>query len=291
MSEKNKLQELCQKRKWEIPMYDSVKNPDCPPHQPEWNATVTIMANGKKIIIDTIVPTTSKKSAEKQAAELMLAHLKSTLSNKKSMLQKLSDSTKIHITSTHQRFINNSVTEPAESVPDFIGSSAEVKTISENIFEPFESVPINFTNSDTLSSSENINVNCIYLIDLENSPCFKHGYRNDSIYIGFINSIHHSIDKYDEWHLCESDNIEKELFHSSNHKLLYAVEGGTADLADHFMTLFIYPLVDYLKKICYNQKICIISGDHAGWCTRTCLEKVLKWHNLSGIEIINRGKL
>ena len=128
---------------------------------------------------------------------------------------------------------------------------------------------------------------CINLIDLENKPCFKKNISDHSLYIGFINSIHHSVDKYNTWHTCCTDDIKSEIVESNNNKLLYLIDGGIADLADHFMTVLTYPLVHFIKDFDQKYTINIISGDHAGWCTRACLEKVIKWNNLSNVEINN----
>jgi len=112
-------------------------------------------------------------------------------------------------------------------------------------------------------------------------------YEPDTLYIGFLNSIHHSINKYSDWSTASSDDITKEIDSSNNNKLLYLIDGGTPDLVDHFITLLIYPVAHYVKK--YNTKptIMIVSGDHAGWCTRACLEKVLRWNNVLVTEIRN----
>lgn len=93
--------------------------------------------------------------------------------------------------------------------------------------------------------------------------------------------------KYSKWHKCKSDNILKELQDSQNNRLLYLIEGGVSDLVDHFMTLLIYPVINYIKQIEILPTIIIVSGDHAAWCTKTCLEKVLKWHNIQVESIIN----
>ncbi|AYV85681.1 MAG: double-stranded RNA binding motif protein [Satyrvirus sp.] len=126
----------------------------------------------------------------------------------------------------------------------------------------------------------------IYLIDLENRPAFKHKTESNSLYIGFINEMHHSIDKYSGWHKCKSDDISKEICESNSRKIFYAINGGTQDLADHLMTLILYPVVWYIQTLDYYPNIIIVSGDHAGWCTRICLEKILSWKNIPNIPNI-----
>ena len=136
--------------------------------------------------------------------------------------------------------------------------------------------------------SENIyKIENIYIIDLENKPQFKlDGSRyNNCLFIGFINSTHNSLQRYTSWHICASDDIHREF--TTNNCLLYLIEGGNPDLADHFMTMFIYPLINYLDNLKTTPTINIISGDHAGWCTRICLEQALKWKNKNNIKIHN----
>nr|AEX63025.1 hypothetical protein mv_R823 [Moumouvirus Monve] len=107
------------------------------------------------------------------------------------------------------------------------------------------------------------------------------------IYVGFLNTIHHSVPKYNKWYRCKSDNISKELQDGQNNKLLFLIEGGVSDLVDHFMTLLIYPVINYIKQLEIAPTIIIVSGDHAAWCTKTCLEKVLKWHEIQVESIVN----
>ena len=149
-------------------------------------------------------------------------------------------------------------------------------------------------NSQVLQNNQSIinllSINDIYLIDLENKPIFKNKNKINSLYIGFLNSIHHTLNKYKHWHKCDSDNITKELTESKNCNLLYLIEGGIPDLVDHFMTAFVHPITNFIQTHNMNVTIHIISGDHAGWCTRTCLKKTLKWRNLN-INIINSASI
>lgn len=126
----------------------------------------------------------------------------------------------------------------------------------------------------------------IYLIDLENKPALKVNFKSTGLYFGFINSIHHSIGKYKGWHKCESDSVEKEIKAANSNLLLYCIEGGTADLSDHFLTLFSYPIVNFIQESNIAPVIHIITGDHAGWCSRACIEKILSWRSLN-IKIVN----
>lgn len=239
MSEKNILQEYCQKNNISLPIYSSWS--EGLSHQLSWSANVTVIINNKNIVISTIVPTNSKISAEKQAASLMIEHIKSIKDPdyKPSILKTLSDKNKLNIKSTHN---------------------------------------INYQNIQDVQCKI-INV---YIIDLENKPCFNIHFKNDSVYIGFINSIHNSLKKYHDWHICTDDNISVQ----TNNKLLYIIDGGVSDLVDHFITLLIYPLIDYINSKDITS-IYIVSGDHAGWCTRTCLQKVLEWKNINKVSIYN----
>ncbi len=91
--------------------------------------------------------------------------------------------------------------------------------------------------------------NIIYLIDLENKPIFKKKLDKNILYIGFINSIHNSLIKYTDWNVSNSDNLFEEILKSKNNKQLYLIEGGISDLVDHFITLYMYPLINYLLLI------------------------------------------
>ena len=281
MSEKNRLQEYCQKNKLLMPTYQTWSTGE--PHKLQWSGSVTVIIDGKYKTIDTIVPTNSKISAEKQAAALMFDHIKQIKNkgNKEaSRLSKLKDSTKINITSTHK---------PTKPAP--IDSSDDDDIIIDDDAEHTNNIiPDQISKViDDADIDQDIGINKIYLIDLENKPCFKSilNFNKNSLYIGFINSIHHSVGSYNDWHKCSSDNIALELVESGNNKLFYLVDGGTSDLADHFMTAMIYPVVSYIQNTKILPKIYIISGDHAGWCTRACLEKILKWNKIVGISIKN----
>lgn len=283
MSEKNNLQEYCQKNKLGMPKYESWSSGES--HRLQWSARVTIIKDKKEIIIDTIVPVGSKVIAEKQAAALMMDHLRNkNKEHEPSLLTKLKDATKLNIISTHpsnkkEVMIPNEKTKPTEPV----------ESSDEDILEDKDSREIGI-----LATKNDIEeISGIYLIDLENKPCFSKtaDLKKNSIYIGFINSIHHSVAKYENWHRCNTDNIAIELVTAGDNKLLYLVDGGTPDLADHFMTAMLYPVVEYIKKTKITPKIYIVSGDHAGWCTRGCLEKILKWNKISDVEINNTNAI
>ncbi len=66
------------------------------------------------------------------------------------------------------------------------------------------------------------------------------------------------------------------------------IDGGVTDLADHFMTSFIYPIIEFINQQNHPIKsIIIVSGDHAGWCNRYCFEKILKLKNMTNVTIEN----
>ena len=252
MSEKNKLQEYCHKYKLDPPEYESSDNKN--PRQPEWFSKVTVVVNGKRVTTDIVGPCLSKVSAEKQAAQLMLD------------------------------YIYGSSSPESETRLNSTGSSSPHKLASND--------PLADQFKNLCAAPKPSEITNIYLIDLENKPCFKYvKFQSNCLYIGFINSIHNSVGQYIDWHQCKSDDIAAELAVSNNPRLLYLIEGGTPDLADHFMTALIYPIVDYLQKNDIKTTVSIISGDHAGWCTRSCLEKVLKWRKMTSIEIANGASL
>ena len=106
MSEKNMLQEFCQKNKIPMPIYKSWHIGK--PHKLEWSGNVTIKLNNEDITINTLVNTNSKVAAEKQAAIMMLDYIRTKKNknniNKISQISKFSHIT-IYIIST-QNFIS-----------------------------------------------------------------------------------------------------------------------------------------------------------------------------------------
>ena len=315
MSEKNSLQEYCQKEKIAMPVYNSWSiGPD---HQKKWSASVSLMVNGKKIIVDTIESTISKIGAEKQAAMLMLDLVKS-----KKTPNKILGTTKMR-TSENREPCSRLSRSPEEVLfQNFSRTVSLVKRVEPAVWnhEHNSKYSLDLDNDENPKScasktggddddiyilDDNNDIICIenmqtirpeprfsvarsiYLLDLENKPMFKkNNFKTESVYIGFLNSIHHSVEKYSDWHKCKSDRLVDEINSSDDNKLLYLVDGGTADLVDHFITALIYPIIDYIKQLNTKPTIYIISGDHAGWCTRACFEKILKWHSIE-VDIIN----
>ncbi len=301
MSEKNRLQEYCQKYDLPLPIYKCWSTGE--QHKLQWSASVTLIIGKKNITANTIVPSNSKISAEKQAALMMLDHIKSkgTNSHKISNLSKLRIATEQAIATSHKSlFVNKpaiskkslSDSESSESTNSESCGSSNSGSETDNKYNDDNNkiiIDISDLNTDNITT---VYFDNIYLIDLENKPAFRCNIRNDSLYLGFINTIHHSVGKYNTWHKSSTDDIINEISTSKNNKLLYLIDGGTTDLVDHFMTVFSYPLVRYIQKNhLIHASIYIISGDHAGWCTRACLEKVFEWHKMSGIKIINSVNL
>lgn len=210
-------------------------------HKLKWSAHVNIISGQGNIFATTKIPTYTKIDAEKQAAMILF----NQLSNNEMIPNKL------HTISLK------------EKIPENINSELSINT---------ESLTNYFL--------DHVNINKVYFIDLENIPVFKYTFKNNAIYIGFLNSIHHSVNKYNTWHKCQNDNIQQEINESKCNKLLYLIEGGTTDLVDHFMTAMIYPLLNFINNRIISPEIIIISKDHAGWCTRTCMEKIFKWKKI-----------
>lgn len=267
MSEKNRLQEYCQKHKLSLPTYKSWTEGE--PHKLQWSASVTVIYGKKKITANTLVPCNSKVAAEKQAAIMLLDCLRTKRkTHTVSQLGKLKLVTEHAILSSQKILFNIKMPEEIESEKD---SDQMDMTIEEKC------------NPQWLST--------VYLIDLENAPTFKTITDPNALYIGFINSIHHTITKYKHWHSCLTDSIENEIIISGNNKLLYQIDGGTSDLVDHFMSVCLYPLVDFLIKYKNISNVYIITNDHAGWCTRSCLERIFDWKKITHIKIINASKI
>lgn len=126
----------------------------------------------------------------------------------------------------------------------------------------------------------------LFIIDLENKPCFNKNPESNQHWIGFHNELHHSMSKYIDWHLAITSDIQSEL--SKSNKILYTIKGGTANLVDHFMTMFVWPITFYLSKNPINT-LYIVSGDTSSFCTKKCLKKAIKMSGLNlqtKIEII-----
>lgn len=292
MTEKSSLNIYCQKNKIPAPEYTSWSSGQS--HKLEWYSSVSIIFNSKRHSVKTIVACNSKIAAESQAAALMLEHIRTSCGkNKRSQLGKLYTDITTSNASGHKSLF--------EKKHKIVTSKSNLNTIRNNdtIWD------IDDDNSDDNSDDNkmynnraiklfdpvNDPFNKIYLIDLENKPQLSAQFEDDSLYIGFIGSLHHSVSKYANWHTCNSDNIEHEVLHSNNNKLLYLIDGGTKNLVDHFITSFIYPLIYYTSSKHIKITITIVTGDNAGWCTRSCLEKIVSWRKINNIIVNNKINL
>ncbi|ANB50435.1 hypothetical protein [Powai lake megavirus] len=257
-SPKNKLQEYFQKNKLPFPIYNSISSG--PDHNKIWTSSIVATINGQEFTLVGSRNSNSKTISQQMVATEMLEYL-----------FKLDHNT---------NNTNNNTNDTNDDTNDNTNDTND--DTNDNT---------NDTNDDTNDNTNDTNnyntVQTIYLLDLENKPAFDLKPNNNSIYLGFINSLHHSIPKYKNWYMCKSDDIYYELSVSNNNCLIYIIEGGTSDLADHLMTLMLYPLMIFISKLNCRPNITIVSGDHAAWCTRICLEKILKWHNIDGILISN----
>lgn len=248
-SPKNKLQEYFQKNKLPIPIYNSISSG--PDHNKIWTSSIVATINGQEFTLVGSKNSNSKTISQQMVATEMLEYLLKLDNN--------ATDTNANCNIINKNNNNNNTTD----------TNADCNII-----------PLKQTNNYNTPQT-------IYFLDLENKPVFDLKPDNNSIYLGFINSLHHSIPKYKNWYTCKSDDIYHELSISDNNRLIYIIEGGTSDLADHLMTLMLYPLMIFISKLNCRPNITIVSGDHAAWCTRICLEKILKWHNIDGILISN----
>ena len=280
MSEKNILQEYCQKHRLSMPKYESWSFGS--PHCLKWSARVTLVINSKNITMETIVETNNKTTAEKQAASLMVNYIK----------QKKNLCTKTNLTRVSEYIASTESGHKPSIIEIDINDDDDAKIdtkTSREIKYPLMHVNNNLSitpdSNSQLKTIFEFRPKKIYMIDLENKPVFKKTFFRDNLYIGFINSIHSSIMKYSNWHCAKSDNIQQEYYESSNNLLLYVIDGAVNDLSDHFMTCFAYSVIDYVSTIVIETdtipEITIVSGDHSGWCTRICMEKILNWKRLS----------
>ncbi|AGF85506.1 double-stranded RNA binding motif-containing protein [Moumouvirus goulette] len=250
MSAKNKLQEYFQRNKLPLPIYSSTSiGAD---HEKKWTSNIYAVIDDKEFTLIGDKYYNSKTESQLKVAEQMLDHIndqnKSLQNNQDKSLQNNQD------------------------------KSFQKNNFGESNMTKFDLIKFDTTESNRTN---------IYLLDLENRPMHELKTNPNCIYIGFLNTIHHSVPKYNKWYRCQSDIITKELKDGQNNKLLFLIEGGVSDLVDHLMTLLIYPVVNYIKQLEIPPSIYIVSGDHAAWCTKTCLEKVLKWHDIKVESIIN----
>lgn len=156
-----------------------------------------------------------------------------------------------------------------------------------------EEVQVQVYVTKSLKPPDLLAIENIYLIDLENKPQFKANYNDASLYIGFINAAHATVPKYTNWHFCNTDDIQAEINKSGNCRLAYSIDGGTPDLADHLMTALCYAIINALAHLHakVQVKIYVISGDHAGWCTTACLNKLLSWKAITNVTIYNQSQI
>lgn len=121
----------------------------------------------------------------------------------------------------------------------------------------------------------------IYMIDLENRPCFDLP-DSQNLYIGFLGKNHHSVKKYRDWYVGFSVDLEKvvpELLMSRafTNRILYTIDDRVRDTADHFMSAMISPIIKFLMNTPNESpQIVIVTGDHAGNCTKACFKVFLE---------------
>lgn len=250
ISHKNLLQEFCQKNLLDLPKYITKSETST-----EWYSTVTIF--GKTYHSKN--PTTRKIDAEQLVARK--AHRSA---RKRLERQKKKETTNLD---------TKSDSDPESDEKTVLTTPPERK-----INKRIQTGPIQLPQEAILYTDVS-NIDTIYMLDLENKPYFNYTAKSNMLFIGFITSIHHSILNYHQksWLTPSTDDIYNEVVCNENNMLIYDIDGGVADLADHYMTMFIYRLVDFIIRLNKPCTIYIVSGDHAAYCTKICLEKALKW--------------
>ena len=257
MSHKSGLQVFCQKQNIKLPVYTHWSSG--PGHMLEWFATVTLIIGSDTIQIQTVDPFGTKVAAENEAAALMMVQLDTYLSATKPK--------KLTVTRSHT---DSPPPKPKAKTPP---PKPKAKT------PPTKEKKLRAITAESIQH--------IYLIDLENKPCFTTTQDEGTLYIGFISSTHNSLFRYENWHRCHTDDIATLLveINTTFPRLLYVVEGGIPDIVDHHMSAYTHP-VSMFSSNCPNLlTISIISGDHAGWCTKSCLEKVMERKKQSGVKV------
>lgn len=275
ISPKNDLQEFCQKNKLKMPVYKSRQNNNL-----KWISDVTV---GKYFFKG------KNQHNKKTNAENHVATIAYNFFSKKSI--------KIGGEINYTDPVDPSDYVVIDILYTDIDSNLTVSVFDDNsnVYEQPDS--LNCTETDTIDAIDDIDtidaiqisnnsfvsidkIDTIYMIDLENKPFNNEVAKSNMLFIGFISSTHHSIIKYQKkWLSPQTDDIYEEVKTNKNNMLIYDIGGGVADLADHYMTMFIYKIVDLIRKLNRKISVYIISGDHAAYCTRICLEKALKWSN------------
>lgn len=272
ISYKNILQEFCQKNKYKIPSY--ISRSYGPPHNLQWDSICRVQIDTQVYVFDTKTNPRSNSESTKKGSENNAAFLAC-----KSLRIIGRPKTLRSPNSHHQEVIrsSNSYNTDVVQTPT---KHRRIHASTNNSPTIRERTPI-----DTKHS-----INKIYVIDMENKPQHKMELTDKcAVYLGFINSTHHTVVKYPNWKICQSDNLVEE-FSNGNQRLLCLAEGGVADLADHYMSMFVPAVIQYIQKCCDKSEsvtIYIVSGDHASWCTTSCFQQLLKWRKMTNVEIKN----
>ena len=290
MNSKNELQEYCQKRKMSTPKYAT--RSIGPPHKLMWEADICIP--GTTLTAKTECIYDKKINAEQASAKIVLDKIKIKSKDSKSennSLNKKELSRKnlstLDTKSNQYHFDNTSNID--QSFHFFPSNESEFFSDSGSLDEIINKTisTLKKEHSDKIESHK-FKYKSIALIDLENVPTFKSKIRSDILCIGFHNSVHHSIPNYKSWHKCNGFNIANQLVCN---KLLFLIEGGVPDLVDHFVSAFTYPLVSFIKEVNFNGTVYIVSRDHAGFCTKECLARIMEWEKISTVKIRNVGSI
>jgi len=120
------------------------------------------------------------------------------------------------------------------------------------------------------------NTGHIYLIDLENlqhnSVTLDIMSKNkNTILIGFMGRLHQDKSKYSSWTIIDTETtqvMKQPLF-------IYTINGGYKDMADHYISFFIYPLCLWMKRTLFAGKITIVTKDSAGFCSQILLNTII----------------
>ena len=270
-SNKNKLQEYCQKNMLTMPLYECINIGE--PHSQQWKCKVSIINNGQKIFAQTDIVSPSKKAAESYAASLLM--------NKVNIPQYLGDNKMTWHSVNKDKYLPSSPS-PYPNKAQYLPSSPSPYQNKDKYLQ--SSTPLH---KNGMSSNH---YTVIYMIDLENRPFTKRETFDNNLYIGGLSCTHHTVDKYKDWYLCEDNNLRKRIKKSQNNKLLFTIEGGVRDLVDHFITMLTTAVIEYIKlRPDEMYSIIIVSADNAAWCTHNCLKLNLKWNGLlNNVKIINK---
>ena len=305
---KGTLLETCIQLKLNIE-YETTSHGDA--HKLRWKSQGILVKDNKKILsLSSTVFMDKKVAIEQYISFIIHDYINDIINNETKVDRKEKSKDDIPESSSHNHSdrssknsysrINYSVKQPKGCYSDIsysckpLGPYAIFMPPKDNPKskspEKSKSMKINHTfDLKFLSSNFPDQIGQIYLIDLENCPQMnlsgmKLNNNTDVTFIGFSTRMNFDPNKYKEWTIIDTDTKKVDI----NQMFIYTIDGGYKDLVDHFMSMFVYPLSVWIKDHSFTGKVTIITKDHAGWCTKTLLDNLIKIMDLDVTTSIDK---